>query len=216
MKGEAAILVFARAPVPGRAKTRLAPRLGDWRAARLQARLTERTLRTALAARCATVELHAAPGRRQDFFVYCERKFGVPAATQRGRDLGERMRRATASRLRRCRAVIVIGTDCPTLAPLDLRRAVRWLRGGCDAVVAPAEDGGYALIGLRRPIAEVFSGIAWGTPEVYAQTRLRLDRAGRRWRALPQLWDVDRPEDLARLEAVRFSRFARAIRRPAG
>ena len=112
------------------------------------------------------------------------------------------MGRAFASALRRHRPVILIGTDCPVLRPGDLRRADRWLRGGCDAVLAPAEDGGYALIGMRRILPGIFERIPWGEAGVYAATAERL--AGRRWRALRTVWDVDRPEDLDRLKAVRF------------
>jgi rSAM/selenodomain-associated transferase 1 len=202
---DAAILVFARAPVPGAAKTRLIPRLGAWRAARLQARLTARALRTALSARCGAVELHAAPRTTHDFFVYCGKRFKVTLKPQAGKDLGERMHHSVARALRRHKAVIVIGTDCPALTPRDLRRAVRLLRGGCEAVLAPAEDGGYALIGLTKVSPRLFSGIAWGTSAVYEQTAARLVSDGYRWRALRTVWDVDRPEDLERLRSLRFS-----------
>ena len=186
------IIVFAKAPVPGEAKTRLAPRLGAWRAARLHARLTLQALRTARAANCGPVELHAT--RRHALFK--------GAALQRGRDLGERMRRALEAALRRHAFAILIGADCPELTPADLRRAARWLRGGCDAVLAPAEDGGYALIALRRSRAELFEDIDWGGTNVYAQTVKKL--AGYRWRALRTVWDVDRPEDLGRVRWLRL------------
>jgi rSAM/selenodomain-associated transferase 1 len=201
---DAAILVFARAPVPGAAKTRLIPRLGAWRAARLQARLTVRALRTAQAAG-GNVELHCTPDRGHDFFVHWGRKLSVVLKNQKGRDLGERMHYSVARALRRHKAVIVIGTDCPALTPRDLCRAARLLMGGCGAVLAPAEDGGYALIGLTKPSPQLFSGIAWGTSAVYEQTAARLASAGYRWRALRTVWDVDRPEDLDRLRALRFS-----------
>ncbi len=115
------------------------------------------------------------------------------------------MYRAVAQALRRHKAVIVIGTDCPALTARDLRRAARLLRGGCDAVLAPAEDGGYALIGLTRVSPRLFSEIAWGTSAVYGETTRRLTSAGYRWRALRTVWDVDRPEDLERLRSLRFS-----------
>jgi rSAM/selenodomain-associated transferase 1 len=202
---DAAILVFARAPVPGAAKTRLIPRLGAWRAARLQARLTARALKTALAAGCGRVELHVSPRTTHDFLVYCGKRFKVNLKAQAGKDLGERMHHSVARALRRHKAVIVIGTDCPALMPRDLRRAMRLLRGGCEAVLAPAEDGGYALIGLTKVSPRLFSGIAWGTSAVYEETAGRLAAAGYRWRALRTLWDVDRPEDLERLRSLRFS-----------
>jgi glycosyltransferase A (GT-A) superfamily protein (DUF2064 family) len=89
------------------------------------------------------------------------------------------------------------------LRPAHLRRASRWLAGGADAVLAPAEDGGYALIALRRVSPRLFADIDWGGPRVMAQTRERLAALGWRWRELPTLWDVDRPEDVARLRRLR-------------
>lgn len=205
MKAACAILVFARAPSPGRAKTRLAPRLGDWGAARLQARLTLNALRTAQAAACGVVELHGTPRASHAFFRYCRGKFGVPLKAQRGCDLGERMYRALARALRLHRVALLIGTDCPALGSRDLRRAARLLRGACSVVLAPAEDGGYVLIGARRLSPALFGGVAWGGGRVLQQTARGLRAAGLRWRALRTLWDVDRPEDLDRLAALRFS-----------
>jgi len=202
MRGTAAVIVFARAPQPGRAKTRLVPRLGEWGAARLQRRLTHRTLRVAQAARCGPVELHGAPRARHAFFLQCARKLNIALRSQRGHDLGERMFNAIAHGLRRHRAVILVGTDCPALRASDLRRAAAALTGGCDAVIAPAEDGGYPLIGLRRVSRRLFERIAWGGPGVFARTAEELDRLGWRWRRLRTLWDLDRPEDLARLRAL--------------
>jgi hypothetical protein len=182
---DVAVLVFARAPVPGRVKTRLIPRLGEFRAARLHARLTAKALRTAAAAGCGRVELH-------------------DTTKQRGADLGERMYRALSGALRRHRAAILIGTDCPALRPSDLRRAARLLAGGCHAVLAPVEDGGYVLIGVRRVSPSLFAGIEWGSAGVYAATAGKLDSLAYRWRALRTLWDVDRPQDLERLRSLRF------------
>jgi len=192
------IIVFARAPVPGQAKTRLVPRLGEWRAAQLHARLTRHAVRTALAARCGRVELHAT--RRHRFFD----TLGVRLRVQKGKDLGERMYRALAKAKR---PAILIGTDCPMLTPADLRRALRWLQGGCDVVLAPAEDGGYALIGARRIKRQFFENVPWGGARVYEETRKRL--GGYRWRALRRVWDVDRPGDLERLKWLRFASAAR-------
>ena len=199
------IIVFARAPVPGQAKTRLVPRLGEWQAARLHARLTRHAVQTAFSARCGVVEVHGTS--RHPFFA----SLGVRFRLQRGNDLGERMYRALKNaRCRSKRPVILIGTDCPMLTPADLRQALRWLQGGCDAVLAPAEDGGYALIGVRRVTAGFFRGVSWDGPRVYEQTQKNL--AGYRWRALRRVWDVDRPGDLERL---RWLRFASAARRAA-
>ena len=175
------------------------PRLGAARAAHLHLRLTRGALRTAAAAACGPVELQLTA--RHALF----RTFSL----QRGKDLGERMQRALTAALRRHRGAILIGADCPALRPADLRRAARWLAGGCDVVLGPAEDGGYVLIGARRISPALFAGIDWGSPSVYAASVRNLEQLGYRWRALPQLWDVDRPEDLERLRWLRFASAAR-------
>jgi hypothetical protein len=122
------------------------------------------------------------------------------------------MRRALERALRRHRSAILVGTDCPALGAADLRRAARSLRGACEAVLAPAEDGGYVLIALRKSRASLFSGIAWGHPSVYADTAARLRASGLRWRALRTLWDVDRPSDLQRLASARLALLRRLTR----
>ena len=99
------------------------------------------------------------------------------------------------------RAALLIGSDCPALTARHLRQADRALRDGADAVFVPCEDGGYALIGLKRVDARLFDGIAWGGETVMAETRSRLRGLGWRWRELETLWDVDRPEDYQRLLA---------------
>lgn len=200
---ETALIVFAKAPRPGRVKTRLAAALGAAGAARLHARLVRRALATALAARCGRVELHAAP-RSHPFFAALAKRHSIVLRAQSRGDLGARMRQAFEAALRGTRAVILIGSDCPALRPADLRAASRALRGGADAVLSPAEDGGYALLGLRRVSRLLFEDIDWGGPEVLAQTRRRLARLKWRWLELRTVWDVDRPRDLARLKRSRL------------
>lgn len=196
---EAALVVLAKAPQPGRVKTRLAPVLGERGAARLHARLVEDTLRVAARARFARVELHCAPRMRDPFFASLARRHRVALRAQGAGDLGARMQRAFERVLRTAHAVVLIGTDCPVLRAADLRAAASALRDGADAVFCPAEDGGYALIGLRRVSTRLFSGIEWGSARVMAQTRARLRRLRWRWRELRTVWDVDRPEDHSRL-----------------
>jgi len=205
-KPEPALIVFARAPEPGRVKTRLAPLLGKEGAARLHARLVENTLRTALAAGFDRVDLYCSPGIGHRFFSKLETRFGVGLRSQGRGGLGDRMYRAFERALRSHSCVVLIGSDCPVLRPADLRAAARALQAGADAVLSPAEDGGYALIGLRRASRRLFDGIAWSTPEVLAQTRRRLGQLRWHWKELRTLWDVDRPEDVARLKRLRSRR----------
>jgi glycosyltransferase A (GT-A) superfamily protein (DUF2064 family) len=183
-KPGAALTVFARAAVPGRAKTRLIPLLGKRGAAHLQARMLAKTLRTA----------HAAGF--DPLLLFSDR--------QGSGDLGARMHRAFARAFKRHEYAILIGSDCPALGAADLRAAARALQDGAGAVLSPAEDGGYALIGLRRNSRRLFSGVDWGSARVLAQTRRRLRQLGWRWKELRTVWDVDRPEDVARLRRERL------------
>ncbi len=194
-----AIAVFARAPRAGQVKSRLVPKLGAWRAARLHARLVEHALRAARAARVGPLELHCAPHLRDPFLRRCAARFDARLFAQRRGDLGERLARSFREGLRRHRALVLIGSDCPAIGVRELRRAARALMGGARAAISPAEDGGYALIGLRRADSRLFRGIAWGADDVYRRTAAALDVLGWRWRALSTVWDVDRPEDYERL-----------------
>ena len=193
------VIVFARAPAPGAVKTRLNPLLGPEEAAALHARLVERTLETARTAAFSRIELHGTPGVDDPFFRSCAGRFAAVLVAQAGDDLGARMRSAFESALARHPCALLVGTDCPALTARHLRQAERALRDGSDAVLVPCEDGGYALIGLKRVDAKLFEGIAWGSDRVMAETRVRLKQRGWTWRELETLWDVDRPEDYARL-----------------
>jgi hypothetical protein len=184
------VIVFAKAPRPGRVKTRLARALGALGAARLHQRMVEKALATAQAAGVGAVELHCASHRGHPFFRRMARCYGVRLRMQSPGDLGERMHSA----LERC--AILIGSDCPELAPADLRSAARALAEGADAVFAPARDGGYALVGVRRGERRVFEGVDWGTSRVMEQTRERMRALGWQWRELRTVRDIDRPADL--------------------
>jgi hypothetical protein len=195
------IIVFARAPEPGAAKTRLIPLLGAGRAAALQLILIDRALSTALAAGIGPVELWCAPSAQHPLLMRCAERHGIGAASQCDGDLGARMLHAAVTALAATPRVIIIGADCPVLTAGDLQRAAAALAGHHDAVLIPAEDGGYVLIGLRWWDARLFAGIAWGTDQVMTATRERLAALGWRWLELPPAWDVDRPADFERLAA---------------
>ena len=100
--------------------------------------------------------------------------------------------------------LLLIGTDCPALTGEHLHAAALALHDGADAVTLPAEDGGYVLVGLRAPQPALFEGMRWSTEHVMADTRQRARAAGLRLHEGPTLWDVDRPEDLARLRGLRW------------
>ena len=182
------VLVFARAPVPGRCKTRLIPALGPQGAAALHRRLVRQTLATARDAG-ADVELWCAPDGAHGFFAACRRDFGVRLRRQLRGDLGRRMALAL-----RDGPALLIGTDCPGLTTVDLRRAMAAL-GTHDCVLQPSTDGGYVLIGTRRVERRALAGIAWSSGRELGQTRRRFARLGQRWLELRVLGDVDTPMD---------------------
>lgn len=194
------IAVFARAPVAGEAKTRLIPRLGERGAAQLQAALTERALRTAVAADLGPVSLWCAPDCSHGAFGAARCQFPIRLHEQTGADLGARMCNAF-EQLCMSGNVLLIGTDCPALTTVVLRRAARALGSGSDVAVVPAEDGGYVLIGMHRAAPALFETIAWGTRDVMTQTRARVRRARLSMNELAPLWDVDVPRDYDRLVA---------------
>lgn len=193
------VAVFAKAPVAGAVKTRLAGVLGSEGAVELHAALVRRALSTAAASRVGPVELWCAPDQHHAFFTRCASDYGVELHAQRGADLGARMARTFERAHAAGRGLLLIGSDCPALTPQHLHAAATALASN-DAVFGPAEDGGYVLVGLSQPVARLFDGIEWGGPAVMAATRERLREAGARWHELPPLWDVDRPDDYARLQ----------------
>lgn len=195
MKHDCLLIVFAKAPVPGYAKTRLARALGDEGAARLASRMLGHTLEAAEAAALGPVELCCAPDTTHPQFVLAQQQPGISLASQGSGDLGERMARAIARGLDSHRAVLLIGTDAPGLDAGVLRYAAAALMSH-DAVAGPASDGGYVLIGLSRPAPGLFAGVAWSTPDVMAQTRTRAAALGLNMFELPTLHDVDEPADL--------------------
>ncbi len=197
------ILVFAKAPVAGQVKTRLIPALDAEAAARLHGELMMHTLHTVCAANAGNVELWCAPDKQHPWFAACQARFPVTLHAQQGDDLGERMLHAATMALRRATAVILVGTDCPTLCAEDLHAAQSALLTA-DAALGPAADGGYWLLGLRHHDAALFSDIEWGSEQVLAVTRQRLHALGWTWRELATRWDVDRPADLERLQDVRI------------
>ncbi len=199
---DARIIVFAKTPEPGKVKTRLIPTLGEVGANQLHQQLTRHVLQTASGAELCPVELWCAPDSGHEFFRQCQDAFSVSLHRQQGENLGQRMGHALATALQQSQQVLIIGADCPALTVQDLHEALSVLASGQDAVVSPAEDGGYVLLGLSRFDPALFTGIDWGTAEVMAQQRARLKALGWRWRELAQRWDVDRPEDLPRLQAL--------------
>jgi rSAM/selenodomain-associated transferase 1 len=195
------LAIFAKAPIAGYAKTRLIPILGAEGAAELQAYLFQRTIETALASPLRPITLWCAPDCDHPIFRSAGRKYGLATHVQAGDDLGKRMFSAFEELTRQSPALL-IGTDCPILSADYLVRCAAALVGGADAAFVPTEDGGYALIGLRKPVWRLFEDMPWGTSDVMRLTGDRLREEHLSTFETDQLWDVDTPADYYRAKSA--------------
>ncbi|MCB9556398.1 MAG: TIGR04282 family arsenosugar biosynthesis glycosyltransferase [Deltaproteobacteria bacterium] len=192
------LAIFARYPAAGASKTRLIPALGERGAADLHRRLAEAQLRRARALTLDNlrIEVHFTGADRQAMHDWLGEE--IVLYPQSSGDLGDRMFAALAID---STPTVIIGTDAPGLdAPL-LTEAFAALQDHA-LVLGPASDGGYYLIGCTPPPRrELFSAIDWGSERVLAQTLERAGRLGITPHLLGELDDIDRPEDLALLDA---------------
>lgn len=188
--------VFAKSAWPGAVKTRLALTHGERNALLVHRWLVRRTLGV-VGARPGRHTLWTHPDGGDPWTRRLARDGGWETFPQRGEDLGARMAHAAASLLAHASAVVLVGTDLPTLSGEVLAALVRALESGAETVFVPAYDGGYGALGLRRLEPALFHAIPWGGSEVLRTSRLALRARGRDAVLLPPLPDWDRPEDLA-------------------
>ena len=192
-----ALVVVGKPPEPGRAKTRLVPPLSESEAAEVAWAFAQDTCATALRLGWEQVSFVYPPGSLELLST-----LGVTLVPQRGKGLGDALAGAFAEHVEFDQTVL-IGSDTPDLPMELLEEASRRLSGpDTDVVIGPAADGGYYLLGMRRPHPRLFEGIAWSTERVYAQTLARAEALGLRTAVLPAWADVDTPDDLRRLEAA--------------
>jgi rSAM/selenodomain-associated transferase 1 len=204
-----ALIIMAKAPDPGLAKTRLIPALGAQGAARLAQRLLEHTIQTAAQTSCfGHRELCVTPNASHQVFERANNTAttaGQPqafAVTNQGEgDLGARMQRAFERALARFDSAILIGTDAPGMTAQHLDQAARDLARH-DVVLVPALDGGYTLIGLKQSIPSLFADMVWSRADVMAVTRARLSACQTTWHEYPPMADIDEPQDLIHLPAA--------------
>ena len=187
MESPPTVALFGRFPVAGKAKTRLAPAIGHEAAAEVHRQLVERTL--------ATVRESGLPfavwTTGADHARFAEWLGADVALAEQGEgDLGARLARVPAP-------AILLGADVPDLSALHLRDAAMALEQS-DVVIGPAIDGGYYLLGFRRPLPFLFTDMPWGTERVLKETERRLNAHGASFTCLETLHDCDRPADLAR------------------
>lgn len=196
-----ALVIMAKAPVAGFAKTRLIPALGEQGAATLAQKLLHHTVDTCLKTQdFSYIELCVTPNHHHAAFEAISVQYGsrITLHAQTEGDLGERMRHNFERLLHTNANVILVGTDAPALTAQTLDQAAQVLQQ-YDAVFVPAHDGGYALIGLRRLLPNLFTDMAWSTDTVMHTTRTRLQHAGWSVYEFDPVFDIDEPADLKHL-----------------
>ena len=200
---------MAKAPRAGEAKTRLAPPLTQGEAACLAACLFADTVALALGAGAAVVVAYAPADGRSSLADAL--RAALPEASlkdvrwleQRGEGLGARLAGVAARAFAEgFGPLLLVGADSPTLPPSFLSSALEGLGGGrADVALGATDDGGYYAVGMNEPVPGLFDSVEWSTPRAYAQTAGNGARLGLRLLELPVWYDVDTPQDLARLRA---------------
>ena len=191
-----ALVIFAKAPIPGDVKTRLCPPLDHDEAASLHGTLVLDAVERAKGLPGASLYVAGAPDLAHPFFKVMEGRYGAKLLAQRGPDLGSRMRWAMQDAFEQgAQEVLLTGTDLPTLPRAHLMEALTFIKR-YDVVLGPTADSGYYLIGLRKMVPVLFEGIAWSTASVLAETKKKIAQAGLSLGLLPECRDLDTLEDL--------------------
>jgi len=195
---DTAIVVFCKAPVAGQVKTRLIPKLSAEQATDVHIQLTHRTLSLLDNSNLCPIHLWCSPDSRHPFFMECVHDYLIPLYEQQGQDLGEKMFHAISTTLEKSSRVLLIGCDCPSLTVEDIEFAINALQSENDVVLSPAEDGGYVMVGMKKPHSEVFLDMTWGHSKVLQNTYQRVKQAGLSIIKTKQQWDIDTFDDWQR------------------
>ena len=193
------LLIFTKSPILGEVKTRLQPDYTPEQSLVVHKSLMLKTLELTKKLKDFDIELCCAPDRNTSFFLGCEKDFPISLSNQEGADLGERMAFSFSISLQTYEKVVVIGTDCPDIDTDYITQAFTALDES-DAVIGPASDGGYVLLGLSKFSIEIFTDISWGSDKVFSQTKQALEKLPWSFKELGIMHDLDRPEDLLRYQ----------------
>ena len=199
---DAVIQIFCKAPVPGKVKTRLMPELSAEQAAYVHEQLSIRTLQMALQSNLCAVQFWCSPDLSHPFFRQMQALYHLTLMQQSSGDLGQRMHTAICSGNESYQHIILLGCDCPSLNNDDLDLAIHALTDNYDSVLAPAEDGGYCLIGMNKPHSKLFEDISWGSDKVLQQTRNKLRALSLNTLEMETQWDVDNHADYLRYKEL--------------
>jgi rSAM/selenodomain-associated transferase 1 len=190
----------AKRPAAGRTKTRLTPPLSPQEASALYECFLRDTLDLIRLVPGAQPVIAYLPAQARDYFARLAPDF--EHVCQEGADLGTRLDNALIRYLQRgYRRVAIMNSDGPTLPVSCLIEAFESLTDGVDVVLGPCDDGGYYLIGLKRPAPRLLREVRMSTPNVVADTLALAAEEGLRVKLLPAWYDVDDATSLARLIA---------------
>lgn len=203
LKSDAALIIFAKTPLFGQVKTRLAAVTGKIMARRLAQTFITNTLVKAssvvMRQYFSEIELWFTPTSRHPVFLHAKTSRLIHFKQQVGADLGLRMHYAVCQALKQHKFAVVIGTDCPLLDNNYIIQSLKTLAKGNDVVFGPAIDGGYVLIATRVANAQLFRNIRWGGCKVLSKSLENCRRQGYRTKCLAPLVDIDRVQDILAL-----------------
>ena len=199
MTAKNALIVFAKPPIAGLAKTRLIPALGEDGAADYHKKLLHHTLKNVICEEKWDTHLWCSENTKHDFFQFCEKEFSLVLQQQIDGDLGSKMAHAIEQMLKDYEKVCIIGSDCPLINVQKIQDVFNCLKKNDDVVITPAEDGGYVQLAVKRQLQPaIFAGIRWGGADVFQTTLHNISRLGLNPVIQSTLWDIDEPEDMIR------------------
>jgi len=190
------IVMFSKAPEPGKVKTRLTSHMSDIDAASFHEAFVLDTLDSISGLETSGRYIACHPDKEHSFFKELEEGFDIKAFNQTGEDLGERMENALRYlRDKGHKEIVIIGSDSPTLPVEIMSEAFERLKE-CDLVIGPSLDGGYYLIGISGKIPDLFCGITWGTDKVFEETLKKAKESKIDFSVLPFWYDIDTIKEL--------------------
>ena len=204
------VVLFAKTPELGKAKTRLQPKLGLEGAYQMHQVLVEHCLQNVCSEDCPPLDVWHTGNPEHSFWGQMRVKYDFDFHQQQGADLGERLLFCSRHYLGSDQSdalgwIIFIGSDCPFITSDYLKTAQRALDKGAEIVIGPATDGGYVLLAIKKPFEFLFDDIPWGGPDVLSETLARAQENAVSVTLLDELMDVDKPEDLKHFDSYKIS-----------
>ena len=200
------MMVFAKAPLPGAVKTRLAKDVGNINAARIYKKMMRTYLEKICSIPGLTVQLWCSPDVQHPFFMQCARDFDIALYRQSGRDLGCKMSNAFRRNVMFGNNIMLLsGTDIPGIGEDDITQAIEHLENNIDVVLTPTLDGGYGMIAMRSCKTFLFQNMLWSVPNVLQHTCQRIRRRQLSFELLAYKQDIDNRQDYK--DYIRKERF---------